>query len=91
MYGFVTVPEFSVLYGISTDTVYRLVKKDAIPYYRVGKNIRIRIDDFRKGVKQTMKNSKFWKKIKSSSKRKRLKSTTAIPWECTSEVQSEHC
>ena len=51
MYGFVTVPEFSVLMGISTDTVYRLVRNDAIPYYRVGKNIRIRIDDFRKGRK----------------------------------------
>lgn len=49
MYGFVTVPEFSVLMGISTDTVYRLIKKDAIPYYKVGKSIRIRIDDFRKG------------------------------------------
>lgn len=36
MYGFVTVPEFSALMGISTDTVYRLVKNDAIPYYRVG-------------------------------------------------------
>lgn len=43
MYGFVTVPEFSVLMGISTDTVYRLVKKDAIPYYKVGKNIRLNI------------------------------------------------
>lgn len=49
MYGFVTVPEFSVLMGISADTVYRLIRKDAIPYYKVGKNIRIRIDDFRKG------------------------------------------
>lgn len=49
MYGFVTVLEFSVLMGISADTVYRLVKNDAIPYYRVGKNIRIRIDDFRRG------------------------------------------
>jgi len=49
MYGFVTVPEFSVLMRISTDTVYRLVKKDAIPYYRVGKNIRLKVDDFRKG------------------------------------------
>lgn len=49
MYGFVTVPEFSVLMGISADTVYRLIKKDAIPYYKVGKSIRIRIDDFRKG------------------------------------------
>lgn len=49
MYGFVTVPEFSVLMGISTDTVYRLIEKDAIPYYKVGKSIRIRIDDFRKG------------------------------------------
>lgn len=46
---FVTVPEFSVLMGISADTVYRLIKKDAIPYYKVGKSIRIRIDDFRKG------------------------------------------
>lgn len=49
MYGFVTVPEFSVLMGISADTVYRLIRKDAIPYYKVGKNIRIRIDDFKKG------------------------------------------
>ena len=49
MYGFVTVPEFSVLMGISADTVYRLIKKEAIPYYKVGKSIRIRIDDFRKG------------------------------------------
>ena len=49
MYGFLTVPEFSVLMGISADTVYRLVKNDAIPYYKVGKNIRIRIDDFRRG------------------------------------------
>lgn len=49
MYGFVTVPEFSVLMGISTDTVYRLVKKGAIPYYKVGKNIRLKVDDFRKG------------------------------------------
>ena len=49
MYGFVTVPEFSTLIGISTDTVYRLVKNDAIPYYKVGRSIRIRIDDFRKG------------------------------------------
>ena len=49
MYGVVTVPEFSVLMGISTDTIYRLVKEDAIPYYKVGKSIRIRIDDFRKG------------------------------------------
>lgn len=49
MYGFVTVPEFSMLMGISADTVYRLIKKDAIPYYKVGKNIRLKVDDFRKG------------------------------------------
>lgn len=49
MYGFVTVPEFSLLMGISVDTVYRLVKKGAIPYYKVGKNIRLKVDDFRKG------------------------------------------
>ena len=46
---FVTVSEFSVLMGIGTDSVYRLIKKDAIPYYKVGKNIRLRVDDFRKG------------------------------------------
>lgn len=49
MYGFVTVPEFSVLMGIGTDTVYRLIKNDAIPYYRVGKNIRLKVEDFRRG------------------------------------------
>ena len=49
MYGFVTVSEFSVLMGIGADTVYRLIRNDAIPYYKVGKNIRIRVDDFRKG------------------------------------------
>lgn len=49
MYGFVTVPEFSILMGISTDSVYRLVKNDAIPYYKVGKSIRLKVDDFRKG------------------------------------------
>lgn len=49
MYGFVTVPEFSILMGISTDSVYRLVKNDAIPYYKVGKSIRLNVDDFRKG------------------------------------------
>lgn len=49
MYGFVTVPEFSVLMGISADTVYRLIKNDAIPYYRVGKNIRLKVEDFRRG------------------------------------------
>ena len=49
MYGFVTVPEFGVLMGISADTVYRLIRNDAIPYYKVGRSIRIRIDDFRKG------------------------------------------
>lgn len=46
---FVTVPEFSVLMGISADTVYRLIKKEAIPYYKVGKNIRLKVDDFKKG------------------------------------------
>lgn len=46
---FVTVPEFSVLMGISADTVYRLIKKEAIPYYKVGKNIRLKVEDFRKG------------------------------------------
>lgn len=56
---FVTVPEFSVLMGISTDTVYRLIKKDAIPYYKVGRNIRIRIDDFRKGREADYEEFKF--------------------------------
>lgn len=49
MYGFVTVPEFSGLMGISADTVYRLIRSESIPYYRVGKSIRLNIDDFRKG------------------------------------------
>lgn len=46
---FVKVSEFAKIMGISTVSVYRLIESDSIPYYRVGKSIRLNIDDFRKG------------------------------------------
>lgn len=46
---FVKVSEFAEIMGISTVSVYRLIESESIPYYRVGKCIRLNIDDFRKG------------------------------------------
>lgn len=46
---FVKVSEFAEIMGISTVSVYRLIESESIPYYRVGKSIRLNIDDFRKG------------------------------------------
>ncbi len=46
---FVKVSEFAKIMGVSTVSVYRLIESDSIPYYRVGKSIRLNIDDFRKG------------------------------------------
>lgn len=46
---FVKVSEFAKIMGVSTVSVYRLIENDSIPYYRVGKSIRLNIDDFRKG------------------------------------------
>lgn len=46
---FVKVSEFAKIMGVSTVSVYRLIESDSIPYYKVGKNIRLKVDDFRKG------------------------------------------
>lgn len=46
---FVKVSEFAKIIGVSTVSVYRLIESESIPYYRVGKSIRLNIDDFRKG------------------------------------------
>ena len=46
---FVKVSEFAEIMGISTVSVYRLIESDSIPYYKIGKCIRLNIDDFRKG------------------------------------------
>lgn len=46
---FVKVSEFAEIMGISTVSVYRLIESDSIPYYKIGKSIRLNIDDFRKG------------------------------------------
>lgn len=49
---YVSVQEFAVIMGISKKTVYRLIKADAIPYYRIGRVIRLKIDDFREGIER---------------------------------------
>lgn len=46
---FVKVSEFAKIMGVSTVSVYRLIENDSIPYYKIGKSIRLNIDDFRKG------------------------------------------
>lgn len=49
---FVKVSEFAEIMGVSTVSVYRLIESDSIPYYRVGKSIRLNIDDFREGKEE---------------------------------------
>ena len=46
---FVKVSEFAEIMGVSTVSVYRLIESESIPYYKIGKSIRLNIDDFRKG------------------------------------------
>lgn len=46
---FVKVSEFAKIMGVSTVSVYRLIESDSIPYYKIGKSIRLNIDDFRRG------------------------------------------
>ena len=46
---FVKVSEFAEIMGVSTVSVYRLIESDSIPYYKIGKSIRLNIDDFRRG------------------------------------------
>lgn len=49
---FVKVSEFAEIMGISTVSVYRLIESDSIPYYRIGKSIRLNVDDFREGKEE---------------------------------------
>ena len=46
---FVKVSEFSKIMGVTTVSIYRLIEKGEIPYYRIGKSIRLNVDDFREG------------------------------------------
>ena len=39
---FVKVSEFSKIMGVTTVSIYRLIEKDEIPYYRIGKSIRLK-------------------------------------------------
>lgn len=49
---FVKVSEFSRIMGISTVSIYRLIERDEIPYYRIGRSIRLNVDDFREGKEE---------------------------------------
>lgn len=49
---FVKVSEFSKIMGVTTVSIYRLIEKDEIPYYRIGKSIRLNVDDFREGKEE---------------------------------------
>ncbi len=49
---FVKVSEFSEIMGVTTVSIYRLIEKGEIPYYRIGKSIRLNVDDFREGKEE---------------------------------------
>lgn len=50
---FVKVSEFSKIMGVTTVSIYRLIEKGEIPYYRIGKSIRLNVDDFREGKEES--------------------------------------
>lgn len=49
---FVKVSEFAEIMGVTTVSIYRLIEKGEIPYYRIGKSIRLNVDDFREGKEE---------------------------------------
>ena len=55
---FVKVSEFSEIMGVTTVSIYRLIEKGEIPYYRIGKSIRLNVDDFREGKEE--RYEEFW-------------------------------
>lgn len=48
MNEFISVKEFAELFGADEKNIYRLIEKNEIPHYRIGRLIRLRVEDFRK-------------------------------------------
>ena len=43
----VTVPEFAAMYGFSKSKAFDLVWSGLVPSFKIGRNVRIRIEDAR--------------------------------------------
>ena len=46
---YITAKELSELTGIAANSIYRLVRQGAIPYYQIGRHYRFKMSDFEKG------------------------------------------
>ena len=46
---YMTVPDFAKAFQMSPQTLYRLIRDDKIPHYRIGKRIMLNADDFKRG------------------------------------------
>ena len=51
MTNWVGIPELCLHLGISKETVYRMIRAETIPFYRVGKLYRFDLDEIDKMVK----------------------------------------
>lgn len=49
MKDYLSVKEFSELTGISVNALYRLVEKNEIKHYRIGRTIRFKEEDYKRG------------------------------------------
>ena len=52
MTNWIGVQELCLHLGISKETVYRMVKKASIPFYRVGRHVRFDIDEVDAAIKK---------------------------------------
>ena len=49
MGNYMTVLDFAKAFQMNPQTLYRLIKAEKIPHYRIGRRIMLNTDDFRKG------------------------------------------
>ena len=50
MYRILTAKEVADLLGVNKETIYRLARSDAIPYFKVGSNLRFKEDSIIKWI-----------------------------------------
>lgn len=44
---YVTVPEMAKMMGIQSGSLYNAISQGRIPYYKIGRSVRLRVEDFR--------------------------------------------
>jgi excisionase family DNA binding protein len=50
-----TVPEVAELFDISVDGLYRLVRENKVPYFKVGRSVRFSKDSIKKFIDGELK------------------------------------